>query len=372
MMMGYQAGLMGIVKLNGENWTTWKFQVEITMKSKRFFDVVNATIQRPATNADDWDSKDAKAQEIIVSRLDDEILTHTLSCKTSAEMWTKLKAIYEHKSQVLMSLPESLKHFISAWESSPADKQPLTDLMSRLMIEEESSKNAENCTALAVKGKFFKSKNDIKCFECNKMGHVKKDCHQVAKKVCHFCKKPGHRMQDCWFKKAKEGKEIFTKCSDIMATLGKDNLKINNCWMDSGATEHMCFDKEQFRWIGNVPEKRQVRVGTGTSLEVQGIGIVEVMAWNGNEWMSTDLYNENVKSGSQHGWQTMTQVKVTSEEEPVSLEEAMSGRNNAEWKQAIEKELSVLRENDTWTEVSWPVNEKVIESKWVFEEKREK
>ncbi|KAG5860808.1 hypothetical protein JTB14_030813 [Gonioctena quinquepunctata] len=114
MMMGDQAGLMRIVKLNGENWTTWKFQVEIIMKSKRFFDVVNGTIQRPATNADDWDSKDAKDQEIIVI------------------------------TKVLMSLPESLKHFISAWESSPADEQTLTDLMSRLMIEGERSKNAEN------------------------------------------------------------------------------------------------------------------------------------------------------------------------------------------------------------------------------------
>ncbi|KAG5872493.1 hypothetical protein JTB14_025026 [Gonioctena quinquepunctata] len=98
-MMGDQAGLMGIVKLNGENWTTWKFQVKITIKLKWFFDVVNGTIQRRTTNADDWDSKDAKAQEIIVSRLADKILIHILSCKTSAEMWTKLEAIYENKSQ---------------------------------------------------------------------------------------------------------------------------------------------------------------------------------------------------------------------------------------------------------------------------------
>lgn len=31
-------------------------------------------------------------------------------------------------TKVLMSLPDSMKHFVSAWESTPAEKQTLTDL----------------------------------------------------------------------------------------------------------------------------------------------------------------------------------------------------------------------------------------------------
>lgn len=49
-----------------------------------------------------------------------------------------------------MSLPESMKYFISAWESTPSDKQTLTDLMSRLMIEEERCGTFEKSTALAA------------------------------------------------------------------------------------------------------------------------------------------------------------------------------------------------------------------------------
>ncbi|KAK9708201.1 hypothetical protein QE152_g27360 [Popillia japonica] len=48
-------------------------------------------------------------------------------------------------------------------------------------------------------------------------------------------------------------------------------------------------------------------------------------------------------------------------EEPMTYEEAVSGANSTQWRDAMEKELSVLRENDTWCEVPWPVNEKVID-----------
>lgn len=90
--MGEQVSI-GISKLTGENWKMWKFQMKITLKWKGFFSIVNSTTKRPTPDPDEWDSKDAKAQEIIVSRLDEKVVTHVLACKTSEEMWTKLKSI---------------------------------------------------------------------------------------------------------------------------------------------------------------------------------------------------------------------------------------------------------------------------------------
>lgn len=168
--MGDQAAIP-FVKFNGENWLTWKFQVEIALKSKGYYEIVNGTKERPVVDTTDWDNKDAKAQEIIVSRLGEKAISHILTCTTSTMMWQKLKTIYEHQSQVsvhllqqrffalqykegniaefvseieeiksnlkhlgeeisdkmvitkvLMSLPEGMKHFVSAWESTPTDK----------------------------------------------------------------------------------------------------------------------------------------------------------------------------------------------------------------------------------------------------------
>ncbi|KAK9708200.1 GAG-pre-integrase domain [Popillia japonica] len=136
-------------------------------------------------------------------------------------------------TKVLISLPENMKHFVSAWESTPSDKQTLTDLTSRLMIEEERNKTSEDSMALAVKAKFIKPK----------------------------------------------------------VLVGKNNAGACNWWMDSGATEHMCFDKGQFTSMDHIPQERRVRVGNGTLVEVKGIGTVQVEAWNGNSWVRTDLIN---------------------------------------------------------------------------------
>lgn len=352
--MGEQVSI-GISKLTGENWTTWKFQVEITLKSKGYFGIVNGDTKRPTTNTDDWDSKDAKAQEIIVSRLDEKVVTHVLACKTSEEMWTKLKSIYEHQSQisvhlltqkffsleysvgkaadflsqleeingnlkslgeeisekmmitkVLMSLPESMKYFISAWESTPTDKQTLTDLTSRLMIEEERCNNYEKSSALTVRGKVMGSNEGIKCFECNQIGHVKRNCPQIKRK-CEYCKKTGHLLKDCWFRLRKENSDkkldenlsdqafvsesMVLNCSDITVEIGKYNIKADNWWLDSGATEHMCFDIQQFKSLVKMSVKRQVKVGNGTRIDVEAVGVVQLMAWNGKQWIKTDLTN---------------------------------------------------------------------------------
>lgn len=49
-----------------------------------------------------------------------------------------------------MSLPVSYKHFVSAWESAPDNKQTYyyDNLVSRLLIEEERLKDRRRATAI--------------------------------------------------------------------------------------------------------------------------------------------------------------------------------------------------------------------------------
>ena len=347
-----------VVKFSGKNWTTWKFQIQVILKSKGYYDIVTGIVPRPLQDTTEWDNKDAKAQEVVVTRLDEKVLTHILTCTSSAEMWTKLKTVYENQSQVsvhllqqrffsleyeegnaagfisqieeikgnlghlgekisdkmamtkvLMSLPESMKHFVSAWESAPSESQTLANLMSRLMIEEERNKSAEKSTALAAKSKWAKHKKDIKCFECKELGHVKRNCPRLKSKICSFCKKHGHLSQDCWSKKKKDTeekentdsdnkvKQAMVTVSSILnhtesaALFGDDRPNKHDWWMDSGATEHMCFDVEQFSSVKSMAGNRQVRVGNGTLVDVCGTGTVQVQAWNGSEWIETELNN---------------------------------------------------------------------------------
>ncbi|XP_052748161.1 uncharacterized protein LOC113520884 [Galleria mellonella] len=53
-------------------------------------------------------------------------------------------------------------------------------------------------------------------------------------------------------------------------------------------------------------------------------------------------------------------------EEPKSYEEAVSSSYSEKWQDAMNKELQVLNENNTWTEVPVPIGKNVIDCKWVY------
>uniref|UniRef100_V5H0A2 Copia protein n=1 Tax=Anoplophora glabripennis TaxID=217634 RepID=V5H0A2_ANOGL len=57
---------------------------------------------------------------------------------------------------------------------------------------------------------------------------------------------------------------------------------------------------------------------------------------------------------------------------PNTYEEAIHGKDAKQWEEAIEEELTALKENDTWEIIPLPPQEKIIDSKWVFRVKRNK
>jgi transposase InsO family protein len=58
-------------------------------------------------------------------------------------------------------------------------------------------------------------------------------------------------------------------------------------------------------------------------------------------------------------------------DEPRDLKDALSGGDAGKWKEAMNKELTNLREKGTWQEVLTPANRKKVGSKWVLKIKRD-
>ena len=56
--------------------------------------------------------------------------------------------------------------------------------------------------------------------------------------------------------------------------------------------------------------------------------------------------------------------------EPVNIEEAWSGENSANWKQATNSEYESLMKNNTWELVPPPKGKNIVGSRWVFKVKR--
>ncbi|KAK9694861.1 Zinc knuckle [Popillia japonica] len=144
-------------------------------------------------------------------------------------------------TKIITSLPDMYKHFVSAWDSVQSEKQTLSELTARLLIEEQRTNNRQEVTALLSKQKEEKRK----CFKCGKIGHYKKDCgNNNFKKYCEHCKKKGHNKKDCWFLNKKK-ENTNESASNAFSAIGDG--QITNDWIvDSGASDHMCHNQNFF------------------------------------------------------------------------------------------------------------------------------
>lgn len=331
------------IRLNDNNWNVWKFQIKVTLIAKELFDVVNGSTPKPEVgNAEEqkaFNIKDAKAQEILVSRMEQGPLSHIISCGSSSEMWTKLHAIYERQSnvsvhllqqqffnmkfednvmnflskiqnliatikqqsneipenmvitKVIMSLPEQYKHFISAWESVADDQRTLSNLTARLLIEEERLKSNEKTVALTANDR---GQSNIKCFSCGKPGHKKSQCKRIPPKVnktvvCNFCQKKGHMSRDCWFRQRKLPKNAGENSVALMGTT--EEQEVMKWYLDSGASEHMCNKYEMFGKYVKLKEPKQIKIGDGSLITAIGIGTVFIESYNGCKFVKMKIQN---------------------------------------------------------------------------------
>lgn len=85
-----------VMKLEGaRNWNIWKFQMTVLMRGQGWLDIVEGRTVKPedATERTIWESKDAKAQTLLVTRMSEDVMIHLVTCTTSSEMWKKLLSV---------------------------------------------------------------------------------------------------------------------------------------------------------------------------------------------------------------------------------------------------------------------------------------
>lgn len=342
-----------VIKLEGaRNWNIWKFQTTVQLRGHGWLDILEGKRVKPegASEISAWEAKDAKVQTLLVTRMSEEAMLHIITCTTSAEMWRKLQSVYEQKTEtsvhiiqqrffqykfekgidmsvflskiqemqnqlkqmgeeisdkfvitkVLMSLPDEYKHFVSAWESAPNDKQTFENLVARLLIEEERVKE-KNAAYLQQSSAFLmKNKRIVKCFKCGKNGHYQSDCRNTKSNSeensnnnnCFYCGKYGHFKTQCRFRKQRMTRttENKTKSNAFVVSFSSHDLQKSQWIVDSGSTEHMCKDRALFTSFSNISPK-PVIVGNGAVIDAIGCGKMAVQVSNGSEWIETIIDN---------------------------------------------------------------------------------
>lgn len=342
--MEHQVINTNTIKLNGpEDWPVWRFQAEVIIRSRGYEYLLTEaskeenTSGTPQKTPSDKKKDDAKLQELLVTRIGPGPMTHILTCKSGYDMWSKLRAVYEKESnvsahllqqrffnlqykesmstflsnieevrgklsrlgeeipdsmvitKVIMSLPPAFHHFSSAWESVAKDTQTLQYLTSRLLIEEERLQANEETQALRVFGPVKKGNiNQPECFICHKRGHLARECSRRKERECFSCHKVGHKAVNCW-KKNNDKRHGNTTQNGFIAGASGDR---EDCWyLDTGASRHMCWNRELFTELQEHSVHQSVVIGDGNVLDVKGIGKVNVQAKVGHKLIDSTLSN---------------------------------------------------------------------------------
>lgn len=307
-----------------KDWVLWKFQVTILLKFHEAYSYATGEIKPPCVSAKEeektkFEKGDIKAQRAIMTTIDREPLMHIVNCKTAAEMWEKLKSVFEKKSEtsvhflqqrffsyekepndniamyisklqeivqqladqgenisekmvitkILMSLPQLLNHFRSAWDATAEEKRTLNELCARLMIEESRTNSNEQLESalLARRSNFKRDEKKNKRFRSGK---------------CYICGSQSHFRKDCPDRNEKDG--------DALCCVADFKVSEKDAWYnDSGATQHMSGRREWFKNYIELEVPRSVRIGNGDVIYAVGKGDIDVRVFNGKRWIDKHL-----------------------------------------------------------------------------------
>ncbi|UYV72852.1 hypothetical protein LAZ67_10000994, partial [Cordylochernes scorpioides] len=286
-----------------------------------------------------WKSKDVKARMLLSQAIELKFLQPLMNCTSASQMWQKLLAIHEQKSEftigllwqqffdarltsetisdyiakienisaqisqmggtitedqkvakILNTLPSSMRYFVAAWESLDPKAQTLNNLTARLLIEEtrnQQSGSSKQDEALLHRQARTKPKDTQRSFQ---------DAKKNTK--CHYCHKIGHWSRECRKRLANEknkSKNLHDSkgsSSDYGLILCDNQVEPNDIWYaDSGASCSMTFRLEWFKTYTPFTSDHPIYLGDNSTLLAEGMGDIEIQAYVDGGWYNTYIRN---------------------------------------------------------------------------------
>ena len=315
---------MLVVPLKGTNYPSWKIQCRMALIREGLWGIVAGTERPPneATEADQYAkymSRRDRALATIVLVIDPSLLYLIGDPEDPAVVWTKLSGQFQKKTwanklslrkrlftmklsdsgsmreyirkmteifdelavvaepvseedkvvYLLAGLPESYDVLVTALESGSDTVPALESVTERLLREEHKLKDREEADD-SKKLLVAKGRRPLTCHYCKKPGHFKKDCWKFAQ--AQGTEKSGKHKNP-----SRQSKREHQSSQDAMVISNALVAKSRNDWIvDSGATSHMCNNRNMFVELSQLGSGEKVTLGDGSSLDVAGEGTVDM------------------------------------------------------------------------------------------------
>lgn len=267
------------------NYELWKFQIQVLLEANGSFGVVSGSSKKPEPTEKDlfaeWIKKDSCGKKMLILTIDKGLQTHIMNCKSSNEMWSKIREMYEKKgdvqknkllqefysatyekgssllnhlskiesiyhklkevdntvtermvvNKILSTLPARLNTFKTIWEMNPQLEQTLSNLTSRLMTEDERSRPNNSGAEVS----FMAHENK------NKRGgnHYKKPFRNNNRQqiTCFVCNEKGHKSFECPQKKESNKSDNKGDNEEFSCTICRHP--------SNNHTDEMCFFRKK-------------------------------------------------------------------------------------------------------------------------------
>lgn len=334
--------------------TSWRFQVRVTLIASEIFDIVSGVEEKPKPAANtaaatekteaetkiaDWRKKDARAQKIIVTALSQKMILHILNCETSNAMWKKLHAVFEQQSEVgkqhiqqkffsfekdpaddmatHISRMESLVHQMKDMKISVDDGMVITKILMTLpqeyrhFVSAWDSTQTDMQTISNLTNRLMIEENRLKCSgesseafmarkgaaSTKRVNPKTKSNDKKQKGKCFKCGSTEHWKRDCTasgsskMNKSSSGKDGGAEGGAFLGEVGALTSK-DEIWLeDSGATDHMSKHRNWFRDYVELSTPREITLGNGDVIHAVGRGNIDILSFNGSKWLEKTLTN---------------------------------------------------------------------------------
>lgn len=335
-----------IDKLSATNYSTWKFKLKHLLIAKELFGYCDGSTEEPAGDATAavkkaYSLNSQKALSQIVLAVSDEFIYLITECETPKEAWDKLQSHFERdtlanriylKKQyfravmkdgecvevhlkrmkdivnklsaikvtiseedqvvtLLGSLPESYSTVVTALEAQKPETLTLTFVQNALLNEEQKrgqkvleSPSVGGGRTSASSDTALHTESNIRCFNCNQLGHRAKWCSQQLRQYSSYRGRGGRSRG-----RGQHNAKLVTDGNHHESTVAESNYEesafpvgevrddTKNEWLiDSGASRHMSPDEAIFTSYTKFEMPEKVAIADGRLVDAVGSGNIQI------------------------------------------------------------------------------------------------